>query len=154
MVFIVILSLHLLDIAASLSVYNTSIPVENDNLLIGLKYKHESNQVFDPNQGYTSCVRFNFRKLDSYLFYFGQANHGSLALDVHWNVDVTLTDIDLGNVVYVKDKKIFHIPWFGVGTIGNENSLPSVNNWNHLCIACGPRYSTVTLVLVVDSNKK
>ena len=148
MVFIVILSLHLLDIAASLSVYNTSIPVENDNLLIGLKYRHESDQVFDPNEGYTSCVRFNYRKLDSYLFYFGQANHGSLALDVQWyEYD---NDINIGNVVYVKDKKIFHIPWFG--TIGNENSLPSVNNWNHLCIACGPRYSTVTLVLVIDSN--
>ena len=148
MVFIVILSLHLLDIAASLSVYNTSIPVENDNLLIGLKYRHESDQVFDPNEGYTSCVRFNYRKLDSYLFYFGQANHGSLALDVQWyEYD---NDINIGNVVYVKDKKIFHIPWFG--TIGNENSLPSVNNWNHLCIACGPRYSTITLVLVIDSN--
>ena len=144
----VILSLHLLKIATSLSVYNTSIPVENDNLLIGLKYRHESDQVFDPNEGYTSCVRFNYRKLDSYLFYFGQANHGSLALDVQrYEYD---NDINIGNVVYVKDKKIFHIPWFG--TIGNENSLPSVNNWNHLCIACGPRYSTITLVLVIDSN--
>ena len=38
--------------AASLIIYNSSIPIEKNDVLIGLKYLKEPNQVLDTNNGF------------------------------------------------------------------------------------------------------
>ena len=142
------------DVARSLTVYNTStsIPINNDEKLIGLKYLKKSNQgVLNLEHGISACVRFNYRKLNSYVFYFGQAKQNVLQFDVEWRMHNSFT-FQQGNLVYVEENKsIFHFPWFS--NFSNENSIMSVNKWNHLCISIGPKISNVTLVLVNDTTK-
>ena len=142
-----LLVLLLLHNVASLTIYNSSVPIENDNVLIGLKYLKKSNQVLDTKNGFSTCFRFNFRKLDSYLFYFGQAKYSALIFYVHWDGFEDVSAKFLGTVeYYVKNKKRFGFPWFG--NVSNGESILSINKWNHFCISFGSRYTNVTLILV------
>lgn len=145
----ILFSTFVLIAARSLKVYNisASIPINSDEKIIGLKYLKKSNQeVLDFGQGISACVRFNYRKLNSYLFYFGQAKQNVLQFDIEWRMHDAFI-FQQGNLIYVEENKsIFHFPWFS--SFGNENSVMSVNKWNHLCISIGPKMSNVTLVLV------
>ena len=130
---------------STLVIYNSSIPTENDDVLIGIKYLKEYNQVLDTKIGFTTCIRFNYRKFDSYLFSFGQAKYNTLRFQIQWDAyeDGLLR---MGVVKYYKGKdKVFGIPWFK--NIHEEKAL-SVNKWNHLCISFGQRYSNFTIILV------
>ena len=134
---------------STLVIYNSSIHTENDDVLIGIKYLKEYNQVLDTKIGFSTCLRFNYRKFDSYLFSFGQAKYssslGSLRFQIQWDAyeDGLMR---IGTVKYYKGKdKIFGFPWFR--NINEEKAL-SVNKWNHLCISFGQRYSNLTIILV------
>ena len=140
-------TLFLPNFVTSLTIYNSSVPIENDNDLIGLKYLKKSNQTLNTKNGFSTCFRFNFRKLDSYLFYFGEANYSALIFYVHWNGFEDASAKFIGSVeYYMKNKKIFGFPWFG--NMSNGESLMSVNKWNHFCISFGSRYNNITLILV------
>ena len=131
---------------SSLIIYNSSIPTENDDALIGMKYLKVYNQVLDTEIGFSTCIRFNFRKFDSYLFYFGQAKYSTLGFEIQWTA---FEDglMRIGTVTYYNgNEKVFGYPWFR--NINEEKALLSVNKWNHLCISFGQRYSNVTLILV------
>ena len=145
---VVIFLLSYLHNVASLIIYNSSIPIENDDVLIGLKYLKETNQVLDTKNGFTACVRFNYRKLDSYLFYFGEAKYSAFKFEILWHHYTDGLLLMLGIVRYMNGgKKIFGLPWFRDISGGEESSV-SINKWNHLCISFGPSYSNYTLILV------
>ena len=131
---------------SSLIIYNSSIPTENGDALIGMKYLKVYNQVLDTEIGFSTCIRFNFRKFDSYLFYFGQAKYSTLGFEIQWTA---FEDglMRIGTVTYYNgNEKVFGYPWFR--NINEEKALLSVNKWNHLCISFGQRYSNLTIILV------
>ena len=141
------LQIHLQSVA-SLIIYNSSKPIENnDKDLIGLKYLNKPKQSLNTSNGFSTCFRFNYRRFDTHLFYFGRAKHSSLQFDIRWwdvFEDFSLTH--LGTLSYfMEKKKIFGYRWVEQF----KESLPSVNKWNHLCVSFGPRYSNFTLVLVM-----
>ena len=136
---------------ASLTIYTSSKPIENDKDLVGLKYLNEPKQVLVTKNGFSTCFRFNYRRFDTHLFYFGQAKDSSLQFDI--SLSDSFEDFSiahLGTLAYYNKKQlIFGYPWYATF---NE-SLPSVNVWNHLCVSFGPRYSNFTLVLVMYHNQ-
>ena len=129
----------------SLIIYKSTIPIEKSDYsnIIGLKYFKEPNQILNPNNGFSTCLRFNYEKLNSYVFYYGQSKDASIQFDVKW--DILKNGISQGNLVYVqKGKTVFHIPWFGY----SNTSTLSVNIWNHICISFNIKSRNVTLVVV------
>ena len=140
------LQIHLQSVA-SLKIYNSSKPVENDKDLIGLKYLNEPKQILNTRDGFSTCLRFNYRKFNTHLFYFGQAKHSSLQFDIRWwDVFEDFSITHLGTLSYfMKKEKMFGYRWISKF----HKSLPSVNKWNHLCVSFGSRYSNFTLVLVI-----
>ena len=130
---------------ASLIIYKSTIPIEKSDHsnIIGLKYLKEPNQILNPNNGFSTCLRFNYEKLNSYVFYYGQSKDVSIQFDVKW--DILKNGVSQGNLVYVqKGKTVFHIPWFGY----SSSSTLSVNIWNHICISFNIKSRNVTLVVV------
>ena len=129
----------------SLIIYKSTIPIEKSDHsnIIGLKYLREPNQILNPSSGLSTCLRFNYERLYSYVFYYGQSKDVSLQFDVRW--DLLKNHVGQGNLVYVQNgKTVFHIPWFGY----SNTSTLSVNIWNHICISFNIKSRNVTLVVV------
>ena len=87
---------------SSLIIYKSTIPTEKSehSNIIGFKYLKEPNQILNPNNGFSTCLRFNYEKLNSYVFYYGQSKDVSIQFDVKW--DILKNGVSQGNLVYVQ----------------------------------------------------
>ena len=138
--------------AESLNIYESSVPVETENLNAGLKYIQKSNKSnFKLDNGYTACVRFNYEKLNNLIFYFGQSNIAALSFGVHYVQDAFSALPSQGGLIYVKENvTAYYFPIMVKDR--NTESIFSVKIWHHLCLSIDYKNLQVNLVVVNSSG--
>ena len=132
----------------SVKIYKSSIPIENKNkLIVGLKYlkSPSSDQKFIWKNGISACMRFNYEKLNNYVFYFGEAKKVSIYFHVKWLFYNSY--VAQGGIGFIRENQRYaNIPWFGYD-YHNKSTL-SVHNWQHLCISINPKANKIILIAV------
>ena len=136
----------------SLIIYESTVPVETENLNAGLKYIQKPNKHNSKlDNGYTACVRFNYEKLNNQLFYFGQSNIAALSFGVHYVQDAFNALPSQGGLIYIKENiTIYYFPIMVKDR--NTESIFSVKIWHHLCLSIDYKNLQVNLVVVNSSG--
>ena len=135
----------------SLIIYKSNQPIENNGAHVGLKYQNILNkQNISWTKGLSACIRFNYEKLNNFIFYLGSKDLAYLSVKVQWVVDGF--DFKQGEIKYeVKSTPVFWFPWY---KNDNQSSI-SVNFWHHMCIGIdleNSDNSKITLILVRTQN--
>ena len=65
----------------SLIIYKSTQPIKNNGAHVGLKYQNILNkQNISWNKGFSACIRFNYKKLNNFIFYLGRKDLACLSI--------------------------------------------------------------------------
>ena len=107
--------------AHSIKVYQSTLPIETEHGDHGLIYKGEKRNV-PFNNGFTLCVRFCFKRLNSYLFYLESFIRIAPHFKKTWFI--------IGNM---NDGTGHYASWLLINPKTQDPVLWYANQWHHIC---------------------
>ena len=129
----------------SLSVYQSTLPIESSTGVAGLKYINPHQNVSFSN-GITICARFNYLKLghEAKLFEIGPTT-----VYFWFKVDYPATWFGFGSA---RTSKSYN-SWILKDPSTEEYNIWYTNKWHHICVAYDQNSNSILFIKVYNSLK-